>query len=77
MMIQLRNSYDRKNPDAFNKYIKIQKENIKSNSISLISTNTLFLLDSLKDQKKFDIIWIDGGHLYPEIAWDICQSFYL
>tara|TARA_B110000003_G_scaffold37911_1_gene34699 strand:- start:10725 stop:11519 length:795 start_codon:yes stop_codon:yes gene_type:complete len=73
----LRNSYDRKNSDAFSKYVKIQKENIKSNNISLISTNTLFLLDSLKDQKKFDIIWIDGGHLYPEIAWDICQSFYL
>lgn len=71
------NSYDRKNLDAFNKYMDTQKQNIKSNNISLINTNTLFLLESLKDQKKFDIIWVDGGHLYPEIAWDICQCFYL
>ena len=73
----LRNSYDRKNSDAFKEYIETQKNNIKSSNISLISTNTLFLLENLKDIKKFDIIWVDGGHLYPEIAWDICQCFYL
>ena len=73
----LRKSYDRENPDAFNKYIKDQTHNIKSDNITLISTNTLFLLDNLKGKKKFDIIWIDGGHLYPEIAWDICKAFYL
>ena len=22
-------------------------------------------------------IWIDGGHLYPEIAWDICNAYHL
>ena len=34
-------------------------------------------MDKLNSKEKFDIIWVDGGHLYPEVAWDICQCFHL
>jgi predicted O-methyltransferase YrrM len=27
-------------------------------------------------QGEFDLVWIDGGHLYPEIAWDICNAYH-
>lgn len=26
---------------------------------------------------KFDIIWMDGGHDYPDVAWDMCNCLHL
>jgi len=48
---------------------EIQNENIRHPRIEFIQANS-FYLPSLV-QGKFDLIWIDGGHLYPEVAWDI------
>ena len=25
----------------------------------------------------FDLIWVDGGHLYPEVAWDLAAAHHL
>jgi len=27
--------------------------------------------------QRFDLIWLDGGHKYPEVAWDACQAYWL
>jgi predicted O-methyltransferase YrrM len=36
--------------------------------ITAHSRNTAFLFDL--DLPDFDLIWLDGGHVFPEVAWD-------
>jgi predicted O-methyltransferase YrrM len=57
--------------------MKKQKINTNLDNIRLIKSNTFFLMDQLKKNEKFDLIWVDGGHLYPDIAWDLCNAYYL
>ena len=57
-------------------YTEILSQNLTPDNIHFIETNSFFLL-SVLDGKKFDLIWLDGGHLYPEIAWDACQPYWL
>ncbi len=71
----LRGLYDRENDDAYASYQKLQSGNLKEPNILPIKVNSFFLLD--KVDEKFDLIWVDGGHLYPEVAWDLCSAFYL
>ena len=39
--------------------------------------NTLFLLSNISLDEKFDLIWVDGGHLYPDVAWDLSNAYHL
>ena len=69
--------YNRSNSDDYQKYIEKQNRNTKLKNIVKLKTNTMFLIEKLKPSQKFDLIWVDGGHLYPEIAWDICIAYNL
>ena len=71
----LRGLYNRENSDSYESYLKLQSYNINEPNIESIKVNSFFLLDKVDD--KFDLIWVDGGHLYPEVAWDLCSSFHL
>ena len=46
---------------------KLQKS-IENKNIVSIRINTAFLHE--QDFPKFDLIWVDAGHRYPEVAWD-------
>jgi len=70
-----RSFYGRGRSDKFEKYLQLQRENTKAQNVKLIKTNSFFLLDKVKGL--FDLIWIDGGHLYPDVAWDICNAWHL
>lgn len=70
----LRNSYQRHNNELYMNFKNKQKKNINySNNINLILCNSFFLKDKVSGT--FDLIWVDGGHNYPEIAWDLCISY--
>ncbi|MDI1270383.1 MAG: class I SAM-dependent methyltransferase [Polaromonas sp.] len=71
----LRDFYDREEDSAFQRYKKKQAANLANENIKLIETNSFFLLE--KTSEKFDLIWVDGGHLYPEVAWDLCSAYHL
>lgn len=71
----LRDFYNREEDSAFQKYKNTQKGNLASKNIRLLETNSIFLLDKVNE--KFDLIWVDAGHLYPEVAWDLCNAYYL
>ncbi len=73
----LKNFYNRSNANNFNKYHKTQKKNTNYKNIKSIKTNTFFLLETLDNKERFDLIWVDGGHLYPEVAWDLCTAYNL
>ncbi len=72
-----RNSYlgARGNATRQEAYNKTLTQNLSPNNVSFIETNSFFLLSFL--DRKFDLIWLDGGHFYPEIAWDACQAYWL
>jgi hypothetical protein len=71
----LRDFYNREDDSAFQKYKNTQKNNLASKNIKLVETNSMFLLDKING--KFDLIWVDAGHLYPEVAWDLCNAYQL
>lgn len=50
------------------------RKNINKDNIAFISANSCFL-PSLYLPKEFEMIWIDGGHEFPIVAWDIMYSY--
>ena len=50
------------------------KENINKKNIKFIPENSFFL-PSLELPGMFEIIWIDGGHDFPAVAWDIMFAY--
>ncbi len=71
----LRNLYNRDNEDVYKAFLKAQEKNTDSSNIELIRANSFFLPEKINNT--FDLIWVDGGHLYPEIAWDLCNAYHL
>ena len=71
----LRGLYDREDDKKYARYQALQQTNIDQPNIQALKVNSLFLLDHAT--APFDLIWVDGGHLYPEVAWDICQAWHL
>ena len=69
--------YGRADSTALSNYMKKQYKNINQKNIRAVKSNTFFLLDVINEKEKFDLIWVDGGHLYPDVAWDICNAFFL
>lgn len=56
------------------KYMDMHIENMKKDRIVFIEKNSFFL-PSMELPKLFELIWIDGGHHYPAIAWDIMFAY--
>lgn len=71
----LHTSYMRESPYVMKEYKEEQKKNLADPRITFVEKNSFFLPGEMT--KKFDLIWIDGGHLYPEVAWDICNAYHL
>jgi predicted O-methyltransferase YrrM len=71
----LRDFYNRESDSDFQRYKAKQKANLANGNINLVESNSFFLLDKVSE--KFDLIWVDGGHLYPEVAWDLCSAYHL
>ena len=69
------NSYGRDDPEIEAKFKDARNENLKETNIEYIERNSFFLLEEVSN--KFDLVWVDAGHLYPEISWDICNGYYL
>ena len=66
------------NPDSkkYDKYISKRKRVLNRPNVFFHEINSFFLLNEF-DGNKFDLIWIDGGHLYPVVAWDVCNCYHL
>ena len=70
-------TYARENPEILNEYLAKQSKNTSLKNIENIHANTLFLMDYVDINEGYDLIWVDGGHLYPDMAWDICNAYQL
>jgi hypothetical protein len=68
-------SYQREDPEYLREFKANQEKNLQGDRIEFVKKNSFFLPTMV--HRKFDLIWIDGGHLYPEISWDICNAYHL
>jgi predicted O-methyltransferase YrrM len=60
---------------AFRKHkFKAFEKNINYQNITFIETNSFFL-PNINIANNFDLIYIDGGHCYPSVSWDIMFSY--
>lgn len=51
------------------------RKNIDRENIIYINRNSFFL-PGLELPEKFEVIFVDGGHLYPAVAWDIMFAYH-
>ena len=70
----LRFLYGRENEKRFVEFNEAQRRYTKSKRINVFKINSFFVPETLRNQ--YDLIWVDGGHLYPEIAWDLCNAYH-
>jgi len=73
---QFLNTYDRDKKDKLSIFFEIRKKNLSKKNIKFYELNSFYLQDKFKDQK-FDLIWIDGNHINPQVSFDIFQSLKL
>ncbi len=69
-------SYNRSSKNNFKQHIKIRQKNLNKKNIFFYELNSFNLLDKFKN-KKFDIIWVDGNHINPQVSFDILSSIKL
>ncbi len=65
-------TYQREDPANRHAFVQRLAENTAGPNIELIKANSIFL-PSL-GLEAFDLIWVDGSHLYPEVAWEISAT---
>lgn len=69
-------SYDKRFIKNKSDFIKQRKKNLISKNINVIKGNSFHLL-SLFKKNFFDIIWVDGDHLDPQVTLDVFSSYHL
>jgi predicted O-methyltransferase YrrM len=71
-----KDSYRRESDTARERFLDIRKRNLaRHDNITFIQANS-FLLPRLQ-HPGFDLVWVDGGHDYPDVAWDACNAWHL
>ena len=68
-------TYSRSNPSVKKLLIEKRNLNVNQKNIRFIEDNSFNLLKY--NFLNFDLIWIDGDHEYPALAWDICNCYHL
>ena len=73
---QFINTYGREEKEKFDEFLKLRNKNLNSKNINFIKLHSLNIKKYFKDEK-FDLIWLDGDHLNPQVTIDIINSLYL
>jgi predicted O-methyltransferase YrrM len=71
----LRRTYRREGDAAYRTFVEARDANVAAPNVRLLLINSVFLLDHVTGP--FDLIWVDAGHLYPEVAWDLAHAHHL
>jgi predicted O-methyltransferase YrrM len=71
----LRGMYGRKKAGKLERELAQRAKYLAHPNIVPIACNTFFLLDAVKGP--FDLIWVDAGHRFPDVAWDLCNAYHL
>lgn len=71
----LGSSYRRDNPEGLREYKQVRDGRVTQPGIRFVESNSFFL--PAVAPGPYDLIWMDGGHLYPEVAWDMCNAWHM
>ena len=71
----MRGSFRRESDEEFREYMDKRNFHLDRENITLVEANSFFLPAHIDGT--LDLIWVDGGHVYPEVAWDIAQCWHL
>ncbi len=69
----MKGSYQRHDYDAYKAFLDRRGENLSHPNIVFVETNSFFLPQLI--DRSFDLVWVDGGHKFPDVAWDICNAY--
>lgn len=61
--------------EGYEEFLSNRQNNLGAPNIRLLEANSFFLLDHLEG--KFDLVWVDGDHILPAVAWDICNAYHV
>ena len=67
------NSYGRDSEKKLNEFKKIRLKNLSNKNIHFQRFNSIHIKKYFSE-KKFDLIWVDGDHLNPQVTIDIINS---
>ena len=70
---QFINTYGREEKEKLDEFLKLRNENLNRININFIKLNSLNIKKYF-NEKKFDLIWVDGDHLNPQVTIDIINS---
>lgn len=70
---QFINSYGREEKKKLDEFLESRKKNLTQKNINFIELNSTYIKKYFYG-KKFDLIWIDGDHLNPQVTIDIINS---
>lgn len=70
----MQQTYRRDTPEQLAEYRATRDARVNHEGIDFVEANSFFLPGRLPGP--FDLIWMDGGHLYPEVAWDFCNAWH-
>ena len=59
--------------EKLDEFLKLRNKNLNRKNINFIKLNSLNIKKYFKE-KKFDLIWVDGDHLNPQVTIDIINS---
>ncbi len=71
----LRASYRRETTAEYQEYLAKRAEHLADPRITLLEVNSFFLPEHV--EPGLDLIWMDGGHNWPEVGWDICNAWHM
>ena len=67
------NTHDREAKEKSDEFLKLRNKNLNEININFIKLNSL-KIKKYFNEKKFDLIWVDGDHLNPQVTIDIINS---
>lgn len=71
----MRSTYRRGSEAGLREYQDVRDGRVSRPGIDFVEANSFFLPQHVSPP--FDLIWMDGGHLFPEVAWDFCNAWHL
>jgi predicted O-methyltransferase YrrM len=71
----LRSTYERGGGDELELYRRVRAANLEADNVEVLERNSMFLLEQVTGP--FDLVWVDDGHVFPEVAWDMANAWHL
>ena len=67
-------TYRRDTAEQLAEYRAARDARVNRDGITFIEANSFHLPELAPGP--FDLVWMDGGHLFPEVAWDLCNTWH-